>query len=162
MKALKVLVLVLGLSFIPQKHAESAVGGAVALTTGSPYIAISGLLVLGGSSVVINRSSSDISDIFNAMIWMIVGLTLLDGEEGQAMGFVDVETNVLLDQGLTIEEAYAYQDSIEELNLVFSVVSSQLNNDSTAADAAALWEQHGQLLDDDALSGAIKLVKGLK
>jgi hypothetical protein len=134
--------------------ATGSIGGAIAgLVLITPETAIDltgGCTAFGCIEYVASRA---------AELSYIVGLIVLDGEDGQQIQFKNIDQQQLLKMGLTEDEAIAYNDNVEELSAAFNEVSRNLTKDSSKDDAVKLWQEQQEILGTAAISGARKVVQ---
>ncbi len=60
--------------------------------------------------------------------------------------------------GITENEILAYIANLEELGTSLKVVSSKLDSESTREESVAQWDAIREILGDDAVNGARKVV----
>ena len=132
-----------------------AVSSPITMTVGAIPTTLSGLYLL--------QCTLRISQCYMEYIGMellgALGIVILDGENGQQVQFENVPTDDLLEMGLTEDEATAYNRNIDELNLAYSIVSSELTAASTKQDVDALWKKQGEIIGTDALTGLSKIIE---
>ena len=148
-------------------QANALVGGITMLSGGTSTIALTGLYVgLGGVAgsffvgVLAGPGNEGLSTLsaYTAMVSLVVGVIILDGENGQEIQFKKMSEADLLNINLTQNEARAYNENIEELTQAFKMVSSDLNKDSKVEDAVKLWDEQESILGSDTINGARKVL----
>jgi hypothetical protein len=92
------------------------------------------------------------------VFYLLVGTVLLDGENGRSLDFQEFSTEKLIGMGLNKAEAQAYNNNTGELSEALKVVSSQLSKDSTVEDSKKLWQEQANILGEDAINGARKVL----
>ncbi len=130
------------------KNANAAVAGVTAIfspvTAG--YIALTGL-----GSVFLSRTelegSQDSAQIIQRALWL-VGIILLDEESGN-QEFSEIDSSKANELGLKAEQVKSYNRDLEELNIVFEDVKSQMTEKTTPEDAAAIWEDNFEFLSPE-------------
>jgi len=152
------LVLTMAFNF----QAQAAVGGVVALAGGGATVALAGLGVSGVSFGLFMANAytlkSETVGFFTGYVGFLLGLVILDGEEGQEIQFKKLNQNEITQMNLSPSEALAYNDNTEELTAAFKLVSSELSNESSVEVAAKLWSQQEEILGKDAINGVRKVI----
>jgi hypothetical protein len=91
-------------------------------------------------------------------IALVAGLILLDNEANK-VDFKEISEEDSILKGLTQVEMQSYNNEIEEVNIVFSEVASQINKETTKLEIQELWETHSEFLSPEAFSALKKIVK---
>ncbi|EQC52091.1 hypothetical protein [Bacteriovorax sp. DB6_IX] len=91
-------------------------------------------------------------------IALVTGLILLD-EDTQTVEFNEVSNELAQKKGLTLAEAQAYNSEIEEINIIFSEVAGQINEETSEEEVRDLWQDHREFLSHEAFSALKKIVK---
>ncbi len=158
MKKLLVAYLIL---FLPVSfNANAVVGGVTSLFGGSGApIAVAGLATFTtGMAISCPAIDCKIGPAGSDMLLMLLGIVLLDGEDDQEIEFQKFTDKQLVEMGLTENEILAYIANLEELGTSLKVVSSKLDSESTREESVAQWDAIREILGDDAVNGARKVV----
>lgn len=158
MRALKLLALSLALTLgtVQKPQAAVAAVAAVAGSGAAGSIAITGLRVAAGGTVMtfVNGLFNGCGDalctvymIFGAM----VGGVILDEESGE-FSFAELDLAKAQELGVDERSISIYNQEIEEANLVLEEVISELNEKSTKEDSANLWEEYSENLSEETFS----------
>ncbi len=91
-------------------------------------------------------------------IALVSGLIILDENSGK-VEFSKVSKEQAILKGLTHTELESYNAEIEEVNIVFSEVTSQVNQDMDKTDLEALWQDHSDFLSSETFTALKKIVK---
>lgn len=152
----KVLMSVLAVGIMSTSFQSNAAVGLINVATGG-----TGAIVLAGlATEVVARGVQLISPIRRELYigLILLGLIVLDGENGQEIQFKKIPESDLSKIKLTKNEAIAFNSNTEELTEAFRIVSSQLTAESKAEDAKELWSEQESILGSDAINGARKVL----
>lgn len=136
----------------------------VSATNGSRSLAITGLAMMDLSQVVVvqrGRFGYTVVRVITYPALLVAGLVLLD-ENGRydISGKISEETALKAD--LTLDEKMAIEDNNEEINVIFDEVSLEVQNfkgtkKEKVEFAKELWNEYAEILDEDAMSGLVKV-----
>lgn len=120
-------------------------------------VAILGLAMAGGSVVTFGvaatiASGSSCGDCAGAaigflgillLIPFVLGLLLLDGEEGQQVAFSTLDLEQAAEIGVTKSELKIYNSEIDEANMLMAQVTQELavQEDASPEQAKKLWDE---------------------
>lgn len=143
MKAILVAILTFAtLTFASPTRA--AVGGLI----GNPVVIYVGLAITAPAAihtaVIMAKPDSDLRDVvwwlFVTMPAGILGLAVLDGEEGQSAQFNKLSAKNALELGISEAERLSYNSQLDEANMIASEVESVLaNTEASAENAKQAW-----------------------
>lgn len=155
MKLLKSAILASLIGLFSIQSSQAAIG-SIAFVAGAFGTAAKYALVGIGWTYAGNKVSPHSERL--GYIALVAGLVLLDKDSNQ-VDFKEISEEDSILKGLTQVEMEAYNGEIEELNLVFSEVASQINSEMTKEDVAKLWEEHSEFLSPETFSALKKVVK---
>jgi hypothetical protein len=160
---MKIILSILFLSMLAScssyTHKETRVPAAAGLATANPAVAIKGLALLGTSAILFPVFEYGRVDHMGVPFWGgVIGLIMLDGENGQELQFKKLTAKEVAKLKLTKEEAFVYNNNTEELSHAFKMVSRQLNDKSTPEQAKKLWEEQESIFGSDAINALIKVL----
>lgn len=160
MKMIKTLVLASLMTIVPVRQSNAAVSAVLAIagTGGAGAVALAGLGSVGvGFLATMNSSSCDGGGcLVGFLLGATVGAILLDNETGK-FEFKKLDLDNAKSLGLNAREMEIYNSEIEEVNLVFEEVSSQLSNESTIEESEALWSEYQDYLSSESFEVMKKL-----
>ncbi|WP_419172558.1 hypothetical protein [Halobacteriovorax sp.] len=161
MKAIKLFILALSISLASIQQSKAVVAGGLAIA-GVPAaggVALAGLGSVGGGFLMTMDASS--CDGGGCVVFLVMGLLvggiLLD-EEGSNFEFSKLELNLASEIGVSTDSLAIYNSEIEEANIIFNEVSSELTADSTVEESKGLWEEYRQYLSPETFEVMTKLV----
>ena len=152
MKYFKGLLLAALIAFTPVQQSQGAVAAGMAVF-GSPAaggVALAGLGSIGvGFLATMSARSCDGGTCLAAFaLGAVAGLVLLD-ESGGNVTFEAIEDFEAKALGLTQKEAAIYNSEIEEANILFEEVKSNLTGESSIEEAKSVWADYKHLVSDE-------------
>lgn len=93
-----------------------------------------------------------------SLIGVVTGAILLD-ESLSNISFQKISPVQAKESGLTLQEMISYNLELEEINLVFSEVVSELSENPSKENAKNVWAEYQNALSADAFSALVKLIK---
>ena len=150
MKNIKTIILASLMLLSFQNRSHAVIGGGLPYIFSSTYsyytygamsdLAIAGLGMSVGGVIV-----AEYSDEATGFMLVLMGLVIMD-EETQTLKFNTLSDKLAQDKGVNLEDAAIYNSEIEEVNIIFNEVTSQLTKDSTVEDSKKLWSEHQDML----------------
>lgn len=136
----------------------------VSATNNSRALAITGLAMIDLSQVVVvsrRNFGYTVVRVITYPALLVAGLVLLD-EEGRYDISGDISDETALKAGLTNAEKYAIEDNSEEINVLFDEISLEVEKyegtkKEKVAKAKELWEDYTDMLDENVMSGLVKV-----
>ncbi len=152
MKALKVLTLslVLSLASVSKTHAAAGLGLWAFGAPAAGKVALTGLYTIGGGVLVASQSSNGSENWFGVLV-LVTALSL-------GVLFLDEEGHFQFDQlsedeaqvfNVTQSELEIYNQEVEEANMIFEEVRSQLHADSQVEEAELLWHEVSEFVSPE-------------
>jgi len=155
MKLIKSAVLASLLTITAVQSTQAAVGSMALIVgmygTSAKYALVGlGWTYAGHKTTPLNEKLGKIA--------LVAGLILLD-EETSTVEFKQISAEVASAKRLSLQEANAYNNEIEEINIVFSEVTSQIDEESSESEVEQLWQSHSEFISASAFSALQKIVK---
>ena len=88
----------------------------------------------------------------------IPGFLLLD-EDSESLAFKEISSEDASVKDITKNEMMAFNNEIDEVNLVFSEVVSQVSSDMTKEEVKGIWMEYGEYLSNESLNALKKIVR---
>jgi len=148
MKKLVIAVFTVMMTIAPVQKSEAAVAGVMALSgagaagsvaiagLASPLVAGLGLAVAGAE----DEMSSTIGFVVGLYVGGIFGLVLLDEQTGE-IEFNQIDKMAATKLALSDDQMEIYNSEIEEANILFEEVRSQLTAESSVEESRAVWSE---------------------
>lgn len=160
MKALKLMIFSVLIAFAPVQKSQAAVAGVMAIA-GSPAaggVALAGLGSAGvGYLATISASSCDGGTcVVGLFLGLVVGVVLLDEESG-SIEFDQISSDLAKKLELSKLDMEVYNSEIEEANMIFSEVQSQLTGESSVEESQELWSEYSDFLSPETFKVMKKL-----
>lgn len=138
---------------------------AVGLGFASPVTIITGAVIAGGGAVSVLASDkapdlgSGLLMFFGGIAAAIIGVVVLDGEEGQLMAFATLSSNEARALKITSAEAQAFNRELDQINALAAFVDYEVAQmkGATAQDAANVWNDVKTEVSPDAFSALVKV-----
>jgi len=160
MKTLKLTLLTALIAFAPVQSSQGAVSAVMAIfgspAAGGVALAALGSVGVGYLGTVTARSCDGGTCLAAFALGAAAGIILLD-EEGGNVKFEAIEDFEAKALGLTQKEAGIYNSEVEEVNMLFQEVKSNLTGESSIKDAKAVWEDYKELVSEETFK-AMKVI----
>jgi hypothetical protein len=135
----------------------------VSATNGSRALALTGLVMMDLSQVVVVRRSFGytVVRVITYPALLVAGLVLLD-DEGRYDISSEISEKTAAKAGLTNAEKYAIEDNSEEINVLFDEISLEVEEFEGTKEqkvelAKTLWKDYSANLDENVMSGLVKV-----
>ena len=141
MKSIKSIILALLITIVPMQNSRAAVGvvyGAVGLGWGPAAYALDLMYV-----------SANIPNPALGFLGILAGIVLLDEEGKPSFGELNSEQAKKLN--ITKSEMDIYNGEVDQANIIFAEVASELNADSTREQAKASWANYEDMLSPETM-----------
>lgn len=137
------------------QQSKAAVAGIVAIA-GAPVAA--GTIAMSGLATTavgfLGTVSDDNCDGGACLVYFVlgafIGIVLLDDKS--ALEFKNVTLDNVKKLGLKKSDIDIYNSELEEVNMLFNEVTSELTKDSTPQEAKRLWNQYSDLVSSETFS----------
>lgn len=155
MKTLQLLFLSLFITIVPMQQSKAAVAGVVAIA-GAPAVA-SGIALAGlgsaGLGLLLTIADGNCDGgacVVYFLLGAVAGVVLLDDAGVVEFNHISLENAKKI--GIKRSDVDIYNSELEEVNMVFSEVSSELTKESTPEDAKNLWSKYSDLVSPETFS----------
>jgi hypothetical protein len=161
-----ILALVLTLSTLTYSRRSQA---AVGLIMVNPAVILGGLAMAGtgaGALVIFQNASADTEVLAGVGgLLALIGVIVLDGEEGQKVSFRELTPKTAHQVGVTESERLNYNSELDQVNFILSEVESDMAKmkKPTAQDSQKVWSQYKDMVSSKTFSAMTKIsTKSLK
>lgn len=171
MKKLVITVFTVMFLIAPIHKAHAAVAGVMALTGAGAAgsVAIAGLAspLVGAVSfgIIGGTNGDDMSVALGQAIGLylggMLGLVLLDEESG-SIEFKAITNEVAAKLEINKNDAQIYNSELEEANIIFAEVQSQLDAQSSVEESQQLWDEAKEFLSPETYAVMQKLAQESK
>lgn len=124
---------------------------AVGVIMGNPSVVLGGLAMVGvGAPVLI--FGQDLGDIAGVGgLATLLGMIVLDGEQGQTISFNQISTKTAQKLGVTEVQRQSYNAELDQANYLFEEVSTELGRleRPSATDAKKIWANYESMVSAD-------------
>lgn len=132
---------------------------AVSMVTGSSALLMVGLLGGSGGGLIVAAARMPFE------VWgivTIIGVVILDGENGRTMEFTTITPEAAKKLGITKEERLSYNSELDQVNFLLSEVNDEIQastKDSKASERA--WASVKDLVAPETYSTLTKIAKSM-
>jgi hypothetical protein len=166
MKKLIIAVFTVIMTMAPAQKSEAAVAGIMAATGAGAAgsVAIAGLaspFVMGTVMAVANAEDDvhfTLGFVLGAYLGALGGLVLLDEETGEVQ-FNQIDKAAANRLALSMKDVAIYNSEIEEANILFEEVRSELTAESTVEESRELWNDMRDFVSPETFAVMQKLVE---